>query len=168
MTRTVRMERFYPYAPEQVWAALTDSDILASWLMRNDFAPTLGLAFNFRKDPQPGWDGFIHCEVIELEPQKRLAYTWRGQASGAKTMACAGIESEAAGKAVSGIMTSLDTVVRYTLHPENGGTRLAFEHSGFEGLKGLIVSFVMGMGWRKLLGKLDTAIASQKASTATA
>lgn len=159
MPHDIRLERVFSHSPEQVWAALTESETLAAWLMRNDFAPAVGHAFTFRKDPQPGWDGLIHCEVIELEPLKRLAYTWRGQASGTKTLVCAGVESEAAGKAVSGIMTSLDTVVRFTLRPEAGGTRLAFEHTGFTGIKGFIVSRVMGMGWRKLLGKLDAALA---------
>lgn len=164
MPHDIRIERLFLHSPEQVWAALTESETLAGWLMRNDFAPALGHAFNFRKDPQPGWDGLIHCEVTELEPLRRLAYTWRGQASGTKTLVCAGVESERAGKAVSGIMTSLDTVVRFTLHPEAGGTRLTFEHTGFVGLKGFIVSLVMGMGWRKLLGKLEAAIAQQAVS----
>lgn len=164
MPHDIRLERVYAHSPDEVWAALTESETLAAWLMRNDFVPAVGHAFNFRKDPQPGWDGLIHCEVTELEPSKRLAYTWRGQASGTKTLVCAGVESEAAGKAVSGIMTSLDTVVRFTLHADAGGTRLAFEHTGFTGIKGFIVSRVMGMGWRKLLGKLDAALARPAAS----
>src|SRR5690349_15412164 len=29
----------YPFPPERVWAALTSSEALATWLMPNDFAP---------------------------------------------------------------------------------------------------------------------------------
>ena len=78
MKRDLRLERLYPHAPDKVWRAITDAEKLSAWLMRNDSQPALGHRFTFRAKPQPGWDGVTHCEVIELDPPRRLAFTWRG------------------------------------------------------------------------------------------
>jgi uncharacterized protein YndB with AHSA1/START domain len=56
--------------------------------------------------PGLNFDGICHCEVTACEPPRLLAYTWTGGA--------------------------LDTVVTYRLEPEGFGTRLRFEHSGFD------------------------------------
>jgi len=38
--------------------------------MPNDFKPVVGHAFTFRTEPvsQHGFDGVVHCEVLDLEP----------------------------------------------------------------------------------------------------
>jgi len=122
MKRDLKFEMVYPHPPERVWRALTDSRALAQWLMPNDFAPQLGHEFEFHSKPQPGWDGVARCKVIEIEPPRRLAYTWKGG--------------------------SIDTVVTFTLEPVPEGTRLCLEHTGFRGMKAVMVSFVMGSGWK--------------------
>ena len=128
MKKDLRFKVVYPHPPERVWRALTDRAALAEWLMPNDFEPTLGHHFQFRTDPTPGFDGIIDCEIIELEPPRRLAYTWRSNA--------------------------LDTVVSFTLEPVPAGTRLILDHKGFRGIKARIVGSILGRGWRnKLLGK---------------
>ena len=132
MKRDLRVERVYPHAPEKVWRAITDPEKLSTWLMRTDFAPALGHRFTFRAKPQPGWDGITHCEVIELEPPRRLAFTWRGGAGPDQPL-------------------TLDTVVRFTLTAEGAGTRLVLEHTGFTGVKGVLLSFLMGSGWGEML-----------------
>src|SRR5689334_11296747 len=96
MEHTIRLERLLPYSCEQVWNALTEADTLGKWLMPNNFKPELHREFTFHMKPQRGWDGITHCEVIELEPLQRVAYTYRGEASGEKTLACAGIHSSQA------------------------------------------------------------------------
>jgi NAD(P)-dependent dehydrogenase (short-subunit alcohol dehydrogenase family) len=45
----------------------------------------------------------------------------------------------------------LDTVLRFTLRDAPEGTRLVMEHVGLEGWKLVLVSFVMGQGWKKIL-----------------
>lgn len=141
MKRDLVLERVYPQSPERVWRALTDRRALSQWLMETDFEPTLGHHFTFRAKPQPGWDGVTYCEVIELDPPRRLAYTWRGGAGKDRPL-------------------TLDTVVRFTLAPEGTGTRLTLEHTGFSGLKSVLVSFMMKAGWKnKLRTTLDAAIA---------
>lgn len=98
MPRDLRFEAVYPHPIEKVWRAITDSKAIAQWLLENDFEPRLGHKFMFRSKPRPGWDGKSYCEVIELDPPRRLAYTWRG--------------------------SSLDTVLRITLEPRGGIFRL--------------------------------------------
>ncbi len=163
MEHTIRLESLLPYSPEQVWRVITEADLLAAWLMPNDFEPELLREFTFHMKPQRGWDGMTYCQVTELEPFRRLAYTYRGRASGEKTLACAGIHSRHADSAVKGIFTELDTVLSFTLTPEyscDGAeqTRLVLEHTGFKGIKLMLVSLVMGWGWRKMLRRLSTVL----------
>ena len=154
MKRTIHKKYHLPFKPKNVWLALTDSQMLGKWFMENDFVPSLDYEFTFRMAPQKGWDGITHCKVIELKPMERIAYTYRGSASGEKTLSCAGIHSETADKAVKGIFTELDTILRFTLIPVCGGTTLELEHSGFDGFKLVMVSFVFSMGWKKQMKKL--------------
>ncbi|MDN3356979.1 SRPBCC domain-containing protein [Actinomadura sp. DC4] len=106
--RAVRVDEFLPHAPARVWRALTDPDLLAEWLMPNDFQPVAGHRFTFRTDPRPnaGFDGVVHCEVLDVEPERLLRFSWRGG--------------------------PLDTTVTWTLVPEGRGTRLFLEHDGFD------------------------------------
>jgi len=135
MQRDLRFEVVYPHAIEKVWRALTDSRAIAQWLMENDFEPRLGRKFQFRSKPQPGWDGTSHCEVIELDPPRRIAYTWRGG--------------------------PIDTVLRITLEPVAGGTRLVLEHTGFRGFKAVLVSLIMGSGWKRIVNVAIPAVVAR-------
>ena len=69
MTEAIRTDSFFPHPPEKVWRALTDPELLASWLMPNDFEPRVGHQFTFRTDPVPAhdFDGIVRCEVLELD-----------------------------------------------------------------------------------------------------
>ena len=71
-----------------MWRAITDPESIAAWLMRNDFAPVVGHRFRFHTEPRPGFDGVVHCEVLEVdEPRKRISLTLRLEdepAAGAK------------------------------------------------------------------------------------
>ena len=125
MKRDLLFEAFYDVAPEEVWLSLTDSTALAQWLMPNDFAPLLGRKFQFRDTPRGDWDGIVHCKVIELVPGKRLAYTWKSD--------------------------TLDTVVKWSVERQGKGTKLILEHTGFRGFKAVLVSFMLGRGWKGTL-----------------
>lgn len=123
MKRDLRFEFVYPYPPERVWRALTDPKALAEWLMENDFEARMGHEFQFRTKPAPGFDGIVRCKIVELDPPKRLSYSWEGG--------------------------GMSTKVTFALEAVPGGTRLRLEHKGFEGVKAMMVSFILGSGWRK-------------------
>ena len=111
-TRSLIIEREFAHAPEKVWRALTSGPLMAQWLMDNDFLPRVGHKFQFRATPMPHWNGVIDCEVLALEPNSRLSYSWNS--SGAE--AASGMKS----------------VVTWTLTPTvSGGVVLRLEQSGF-------------------------------------
>jgi len=153
MKRTIKLKTVLRYSPDKVWQALTDAKLLGSWFMKNDIKPELNHYFTFRMAPQKGWDGITHCEITAVEPLKHIAYTYRGEATGEKALACAGIHSATAGKMTKGIFAKLDTVLSFTLEPTCSGTILSLDHSGYSGLKLVIVSLIMQMGWKKQLRK---------------
>jgi len=97
------------HSPAKVWRALTEPALLAEWLLPVvDLKLEPGAAFAFKREPMPGWDGMVNCQVLELEAQKKLSYSW-----------------------VVGDM-ELDTVVTFTLTPTESGTRLSLVQSGFK------------------------------------
>src|SRR5713226_5579711 len=105
MKREVTLEVIYPYPPDRVWRALTDRRVLAEWLLPNSFVPRVGHRFHFVR-PVPGSDGeVIECEVIDLQPPFRLAYTWQAPSDRAPS------------------------VVTWILQPVAGGTRLRLAHT---------------------------------------
>jgi uncharacterized protein YndB with AHSA1/START domain len=123
MNRDVKIETVYPHPPEKVWRAIADPEILGRWLMKNDMKPVVGHQFQFRAKPQRGWNGIVDCRVVEADPPRRLAYTWSGSWG--------------------------ESLVVFTLTPVAEGTRLRLEHRGFGGVRGVLLSFVLGAGWKK-------------------
>lgn len=123
----VREERVYPHPRELVWRALTDPELLARWLMPNDFEPRVAHRFTFRTAPGPGFDGVVHCEVLELVEPERLAFSWKGG--------------------------PLDTVVTFRLEEREGGTLLRMEHAGFRGVKSWLVGRLLALGNRTIYGR---------------
>ena len=71
-TRSVVVEREIPYPPEKLWRALTQPHLIEEWLMKNDFSPAVGHRFNLRGE----WGGVLDCEVLTVEPNRTLSYTW--------------------------------------------------------------------------------------------
>src|SRR5205807_10429003 len=92
-TLSVVVEREISYPPEKIWRALTQPHLIEEWLMKNDFKPVVDHRFNLRAD----W-GAVACQVLAVEPNKTLSYTW----------AAYGLES----------------VVTWTLTPTSAGTHL--------------------------------------------
>ena len=134
-TRSIVVERLMAHPAEKIWRALTESTLIADWLMQNDFAPVVGHRFNFRARPIPNmWNGVTDSEVLEVDPPRRLVYSWN--ASG----------EEAAG--------GLKTIVTWTLTPEPGGVRVRMEQAGFRPQdEGGFRS--MGGGWPRILERLE-------------
>ena len=66
-TRTLVVERVFKHAPEKLWRALTETDLLEQWMMANDFAPEMGRRFQFRTEPKPGWNGIVDGQVMIVD-----------------------------------------------------------------------------------------------------
>lgn len=111
--QAVYVDEFLPHPPEKVWRALTEPDLIARWLMPNDFKLEAGHKFTFRGFPIPaaGFGGTGHSEVLDFEPEKMLRIAWR---------------------AAPDDRSSLDSTVTFTLEPEGRGTRLFLVHEGFD------------------------------------
>lgn len=60
MTADVSLDFHYSSPIDQVWKALTDSEILAKWIWNNDFKPEVGHKFQFRAEPNEWWDGIVN------------------------------------------------------------------------------------------------------------
>ena len=135
-TKSIVVERTMPHSPEKIWRALTQSPMIAEWLMQNDFKPTIGHKFQFRAKPMPGWSGITNCEVKEIDAPKRLVYSWGDGAESA---------------------SGLKTVVTWTLTPTSNGTLVRMEHSGFrpedEGGRQ-----AMSGGWPGILERLEKKV----------
>jgi uncharacterized protein YndB with AHSA1/START domain len=80
MQKEIKHQFLFPQQPEVVWDYLTDSALLAQWLMPNDFKPIVGHKFQFGAKPKIplGFDGRIYCEVLEIIPSRKLVYSWKG------------------------------------------------------------------------------------------
>lgn len=108
-TDTITFEVDLRHAPEKVWRALTEPDLVAKWLLPTiGFELTPGAAFTLKTQPYPGWDGTVDCTMLAIEPAKKLSYAW----------------------VVGGM--GLDTVLTFSLAPTPSGTRLSIEQSGFK------------------------------------
>lgn len=99
--------------PAKVWKALTESALLAAWLMPNDIRPEVGARFTFQADADAGGSA-IACEVLAAEPPHLLRYSWRGDDA----------NRDAGDRA-------LDSTVTFVLtETADGGTHLRLVHDG--------------------------------------
>jgi uncharacterized protein YndB with AHSA1/START domain len=106
-TESIALEFDLHHPPPKVWRALTDPLLLAQWLLPViGFELQHGATFTLQAPPQPGWDGIVSCELVEIETQRKLSYSWS--------------------------VGELDTVVTFTLMPTTSGTRLSIVQTGFK------------------------------------
>ena len=133
-TLAVTVEREMPFPPEKIWRALTQPHLIEEWLMKNDFAAVVGHHFNLRGD----WGGVLECEVLAVELNKRLSYTWNFAHDDAAY--------------------NLKSVVTFTLTPTSMGTQLRMEQTGFrpdqkQAYRGAHA------GWQQFFAKLEQVLA---------
>jgi uncharacterized protein YndB with AHSA1/START domain len=131
--RTVAIERDFAHRPDKIWRALTQPHLIEAWLMQTDFKPVKGHRFTLRNEPRPEVKVAIDCEVLEVEPNQTLSYTW-----------------DAFG---------LQSVVTFTLEPTPSGTRVRMEQTGFRldqdaAFKGA------NAAWRQYIVALETIVAT--------
>jgi uncharacterized protein YndB with AHSA1/START domain len=126
-TLSVVVEREIPHPPEKIWRALTQPHLIQDWLMNNDFRPVVGHHFNFRAD----W-GAVDCQVLAVEPNKTLSYTWAAY--------------------------DLKSVVTWTLTQTSAGTHLRMEQSGFRPDQRQAYQGAKG-GWPRFFAALEQVLA---------
>lgn len=130
---TLSLDFDFRHPPAKVWRALTDPALMSEWLLPV-IGPELrlGEAFTLRTQPYPGWDGTVACRVLEIEPYRRLSYTWT--------------------------VPFLDTVVTFTLVPVESGTRLTVVQSGFAPAQRRELGGAR-YGWTRMGGQLADLLA---------
>jgi uncharacterized protein YndB with AHSA1/START domain len=143
MSNTIRRELVIPQPREQVWNAIAKSEALAEWMFPNDFVAREGHRFSFHVPPNPkvGFDGLVvSCEVLKCQPPSLLVFSW-----------------SAGGPVVN-------TEVSFRLENDGVGTRLFFEHSGFNLTETWGTQAFKGAeyGWARMLAQLPDVAAQQR------
>lgn len=124
MKKSIELTFTYNHSVEQVWHAITSKEAMSEWLMPCDIAPIVGHTFQFNTKSFPGFDGTVHCEVLEVKEHELLSFSWTGG-------------------------TIKNTIVTFKLRNLGDSTLLAFEHKGFDGfLNQLIVKRILANGWK--------------------
>ena len=128
----IRESRWIDHTPNQVWKALTDLLIHASWWAAGDVKPIVGHGFTLDMGP---W-GQQKCEVLAVDTGRLLRYRF------------------AAG--------TLDSTLTWRLEPENDGTRLYLEQVGFYLASPMEKRAYEGMraGWPSILERIKPALDS--------
>jgi len=104
----VIIERTFNAPVERVWKALTDVEQMRSWYFDlKEFKPTVGFEFEFVVEHEG--NRYHHlCRVIDVIPQKKIAYTWRYKGEPG------------------------DSLVTFELFGEGDKTRVKLTHTGIE------------------------------------
>lgn len=137
MRKEIKQSWRFKQSPEEVWEYLTKPELIGQWLMKNDFQPIVGHKFRFTFVPKldSKYKGAVDCEVLEVRPFSKLSYSWKGAANdGSRTF---------------------NSIVVWTLLPNDSGTELQLLHDGFEILEDILAHTE---GWKSCLKKLEDSI----------
>jgi uncharacterized protein YndB with AHSA1/START domain len=144
-TKDIVLDEFFPHAPETIWKTLTTGELIARWLMAPaGFEPVEGKQFTFQTKPAGEWDGTINCRVLDVVPNERFSFAWKG-----------GHEGNV------GYGSRLDTVVTWTLSRVENGTRLRLVHSGFVLPRNGTAFKNMSEGWTKVVQNIGAIVDEQ-------
>jgi uncharacterized protein YndB with AHSA1/START domain len=135
--REIVIEEEFPHAPQIIWKTLTTGELMGRWLRMTPagFQPVVGNRFTYQTSSAGVWDGVIQCEVLEVVPNLRFVYSWKGG------------HSSNDGRYGS----ALDTIVTLTLQATAGGTRLRVVHAGFVAPRNDTAWRGMSEGWSKVI-----------------
>jgi uncharacterized protein YndB with AHSA1/START domain len=128
----IALEQYIDHPPAKVWKALTDPALIAKWWVAGDVRPVVGHHFTLDMGQKFGKQA---CEVIAVEPEKLLSYSF---APG-----------------------TLNTTITWRLKAEGRGTRLFLEHKGFDLDSPMAKAAFEGMGggWPTILKAIAPALA---------
>ena len=129
-TEAVVIERTLNAQVARVWKALTDADEMRAWYFDlKKFKPEVGFEFEFTVEHE-GTKYHHLCKIMEVIPQKKIAYTWR----------YAGEEG--------------DSLVTFELFADGDKTRLKLTHEGLETFPKLpaYARTNFEKGWTEIIG----------------
>ncbi len=130
LAEAVVIERTFNASVARVWKALTDVEQMRQWYFDlKEFKPDVGFEFEFSFEHE-GVKYDHRCQITEVIPQKKLAYTWRYE----------GHEG--------------NSLVTFELFAEGDKTRLKLTHEGLEAFPKL-PSFARDnfmTGWTEIIG----------------
>lgn len=133
---TVRFQRLMPVTAEQVWACLTDSDLLSEWLGNGEIASEIGGKIELRSGGP-----VIRGIVLGREANKHLSYSWNAY----MPMSDEPVASEA--------------ILRFDLGATEGGTLLSMSLGPID----LPLRAVTAAGWHGLLDILCAGLTGEQA-----
>lgn len=125
------IERTFNAPTAKVWNALTNNAEMKHWYFDlAEFKPEVGFEFTFTGGPADR--KYVHrCEITEVEPGKKLSYTWRYE----------GHEG--------------NSIVTFELFAEGSKTRLKLTHRGLETFPANNADFAktnFAEGWTYIIG----------------
>lgn len=108
-SQSVIVERIFNAERKFVWQAITEKELMKEWYFTiSEFRAEVGFKFEFVGSTEDGTQYKHLCEITEVIPLQKLAYTWRYEG-------------------YVGI-----THVSFELFDEGENTRLKLTHTGFE------------------------------------
>lgn len=125
------IERTFDAPVDRVWEAITNNEVIKRWYFDiKEFRPEVGFEFDFHAG-----NGKVNshhlCRVVEVVPNKKLAYTWRYEGYGGNSL------------------------VTFELFPEGNKTRLRLTHEGLDTFPDLpdFARENFEQGWRMIIAK---------------
>jgi uncharacterized protein YndB with AHSA1/START domain len=129
--RNVIVERVFDADLDLVWKALTDKEIMKQWYFEvKEFETVVGFRFEFWGGEKGGKQWKHLCEITEVVPKKKLAYSWKYEG-------------------YSGM-----SYVTFELFEERNGTKLKLTHSGIDTFPADIPELAIHNfenGWKQLI-----------------
>lgn len=104
------IERIYDAPVQKVWEALTHAEALRHWFFDIPvFEARVGFAFEFWGKGKEGEDFLHKCVVTEVEPFRKLSYSWRYENFEGRSLVTYELRAEGDKTAVKLIHSGLDT-----------------------------------------------------------
>ncbi len=104
MSNMISRSASYRTSPERLWQALTRPEQLQRWFLQGDLQPVVGHRCRCEGVGASGRQESVECEVLVVEPQRRLAFRCTSMDTGAVSL------------------------VSWTIVPRRGRTLLRIEH----------------------------------------
>lgn len=127
----VIVERVFDADLPLIWKALTEKEIMKQWYIDvKEFKTIVGFKFEFWAGEEGGKQWKHLCEITEVIPEKKLAYTWQYEG-------------------YSGM-----SHVTFELSEEQNGTKLKLTHTGVDSFPADVLELASSnfeKGWNQIV-----------------